>query len=320
MKTLLALSPLALVLCWPLSALALDIKQAEQMWQAKDYHSLLAIETNTDSELYGYRLRALVQLEREDDAEDALGPFLQQHPDDVRAQLLAGDIYLTLAQKASIFSAPGLAGKGLTAYKKAHALAPDNIEAMQSLFGFYLRAPGMVGGDRDKALALAKKMQANSAYEGQLAMLKYLQVQQDNVGFERQLAEAKQAFPQDPKLALLEAHFHEDEHGRALEILQAALLWPVKDPELDLDLRYQLAKHAVKGKLSPMEAIAALTPVLSQPPERYRGWVQLRRAQLAEQQGDKAAAKDWLAKAQDEAREDGELKRELKALKKRLKV
>ncbi|QSX29338.1 hypothetical protein JYB88_14145 [Shewanella cyperi] len=320
MKIPFALSPLILALCWPLSASALDLSEAEQLWQAKDYPSLLAIESNADAELYGYRLKALVQLEREDDAEEELAPFLLKHAGEAKAQFLAGNIYIMLAQRASIFSAPGLAGKGLAAYEQAHVLAPEDLEVMQSLFGFYLHAPGMVGGDRDKALALAKQIQARSAHEGQLAMLQYLQVQEDKAGFERQMAEAKRAFPQDLQLALLEAHFHEEDHGRALAILSEALTWPQQDPEQHTDLRYQLAKHAVKGKLNTEQAIQALAPLLQQIPERYQGWVQLRRAQLAEQLGDKAGARDWLAKAQAEKREDGELKRELKALKKRLKA
>lgn len=62
-----------------------------------------------------------------------------------------GDAYGTHAQRASLFSKPGLAKKCLRAYESAVAADPTHVNARWSLKEFYKHAPGFMGGGMDKA-------------------------------------------------------------------------------------------------------------------------------------------------------------------------
>lgn len=66
-----------------------------------------------------------------------------------------GDIACQKAQQASGLGRYGPARKCKKAYSKAVALEPTNINYLSDLAQFLAAAPGIVGGDRDSALALA---------------------------------------------------------------------------------------------------------------------------------------------------------------------
>jgi len=65
--------------------------------------------------------------------------------------LWLGRIYGEKADASNFLSAAGLAKKVRTEFEAAVRLAPDNPEARADLAEFYLEAPGLVGGGRDKA-------------------------------------------------------------------------------------------------------------------------------------------------------------------------
>jgi tetratricopeptide (TPR) repeat protein len=62
-----------------------------------------------------------------------------------------GDAYGRSAQKAGMFSKFGLARKSLAEYQRAVALEPNNVDFHESLFGYCVNAPSIVGGGADKA-------------------------------------------------------------------------------------------------------------------------------------------------------------------------
>ncbi len=76
-------------------------------------------------------------------------------PQNSRYHHRLGDAYGTQAAEASVFRQLGFAKKCLAAYERAVALDPNNVEARASLFEFYRRAPGLLGGGIDKATAQA---------------------------------------------------------------------------------------------------------------------------------------------------------------------
>ncbi len=72
-------------------------------------------------------------------------------PDNSRYHLWLGRIYGEKADKAGFMTAASLAGKVREHFEAAVRLDPDNVEARTDLAEFYLEAPGIVGGGRDKA-------------------------------------------------------------------------------------------------------------------------------------------------------------------------
>jgi tetratricopeptide (TPR) repeat protein len=65
--------------------------------------------------------------------------------------LWLGRIYGEKADRAGFFSAAGLAKKVRSSFERAVELAPNDWEARVDLGEFYLEAPGIVGGGKDKA-------------------------------------------------------------------------------------------------------------------------------------------------------------------------
>jgi len=73
-------------------------------------------------------------------------------PDNGQYHLWLGRIYGEKADKASFLTAAGLAGKVRTEFETAVRLTPNSVDARSDLAEFYLEAPGIVGGGRDKAI------------------------------------------------------------------------------------------------------------------------------------------------------------------------
>jgi tetratricopeptide (TPR) repeat protein len=74
--------------------------------------------------------------------------------------LWLGRIYGEKADRAGFVSAAGLAKKVRTEFERAVELDPKNSEARADLAEFYLEAPGIVGGGKDKARAQAAALAA----------------------------------------------------------------------------------------------------------------------------------------------------------------
>lgn len=98
------------------------------------------------------------------------------------------------AQQAGLFKAMTSVGRIRAAFEKAVELDPSNLEAREDLFGFYLEAPGIAGGSKDKARAQIEEMRRRdpafaAVLEGEYALA------------EKRLAEAKSAFSRAARLA-----------------------------------------------------------------------------------------------------------------------
>jgi len=78
-------------------------------------------------------------------------------PENSQFHLWLGRIYGEKADKSNFMTAAGLARRVRDEFEKAVHLNPKSVDARSDLAEFYLEAPGMVGGGRDKA-----QQQANS--------------------------------------------------------------------------------------------------------------------------------------------------------------
>ena len=79
-------------------------------------------------------------------------------PENGQFHLWLGRIYGEKADRAGIFSAAGLAKKVRTEFEAAVRLSPNSVDARSDLAEFYLEAPGIVGGGRDKAIQQASTL------------------------------------------------------------------------------------------------------------------------------------------------------------------
>lgn len=97
--------------------------------------------------------------------ETAVG--LQQH--NATFHLWLGRAYGRQAQHAFVWQQFWLAGKVRRQFETAVTLDPESVVARWDLMEYYLKAPGFLGGSREKAKRQAREIQRRDAAEGKEA-------------------------------------------------------------------------------------------------------------------------------------------------------
>ena len=110
----------------------------------------------SDAESSNLLCRAYFALEEFDLAESSCKKAVALEPDNGRYHRWLGHVYGEKADRTNFLSAAGLAGKTREEFERAVQLDPHDVDARVDLAEFYLEAPGIVGGGRDKAMAEAK--------------------------------------------------------------------------------------------------------------------------------------------------------------------
>lgn len=84
-----------------------------------------------------------------------------------------GRAYGKRAETSSFFTAPSYASQARQHFERAVQLDPQNLEALDDLFEYYLEAPGFLGGGVEKAAPLSERLreQAPAKYHSMQARL-----------------------------------------------------------------------------------------------------------------------------------------------------
>ena len=109
----------------------------------------------TDAAAYNLLCRARFQLEQWDQGISACERSVNLDPGSSFYHLWLGRIYGEKADRAGFLTAAGMVKKVRNEFERAVQLDPNSWEARTDLAEFYLDAPGMVGGGKDKARAQA---------------------------------------------------------------------------------------------------------------------------------------------------------------------
>ena len=96
--------------------------------------------------------RLLLENDETEGAFDHFEALQKQHASNVDINYYLGVSAVIMAQKASIFSKLSYAKDFIKAMERTVELKPDHQDALNTLIGFHLNAPGIAGGDKDKAL------------------------------------------------------------------------------------------------------------------------------------------------------------------------
>ena len=115
--------------------------------------------SSTDAEAYNLLCRAYFMIEQWDRGITACERARNLDPQKSLYHLWLARIYGEKADRAGFLSAAGLTRKIRTSFERAVELDPGNWEARADLAEFYVQAPGIVGGGRDKAQAQAKAVE-----------------------------------------------------------------------------------------------------------------------------------------------------------------
>ena len=141
--------------------------------------------------------------------------------------LKLGQVYGELAARASMFAAGSLAGKFRKEVETARELNPKNLAALDSMMQFKYQAPGLMGGDKHTARAMADEILRLNPLQGYLAHAELAELEKNPAEVE---ANYKKAVGADPKsydaetlLAKYYASSDESKLGLAIPPAQQAL-------------------------------------------------------------------------------------------------
>lgn len=144
----------------------------------------------TDSAAYNLLCRAYFMLEDWDDGIPACVRARDLDPTNSQYHLWLGRVYGQKASHVGFFSAAGLAKKVRTAFERAVELDPKNWQARTDLAEFYLEAPGIVGGSKEKARAQSDVLMALNPGMAHWVAARIAEKNKDPVTAERELRAA----------------------------------------------------------------------------------------------------------------------------------
>ncbi len=219
------LSHLALVLAvsWPCLAEAdapQDLLAAGRVDQAIQALQV-RIHTSPTAESYNLLCRAYFSLDNWDAGISACERAVSLDPNNGLYHLWLGRIYGEKADRVSFFSAAGMAKKVRTEFEKAVELNPTSAEARTDLAEFYLEAPGIVGGGKDKARAQAESIAPLNPEMAHWVIGRIAEKNKDNAKAEREYRAAIEATQGGARAWLNLALFYR--HLGRLDDMQQAL-------------------------------------------------------------------------------------------------
>jgi tetratricopeptide (TPR) repeat protein len=112
------------------------------------------------------------------------------------------------ADRASLFSKAGWARRFMDETEKAAALDPKNVEARFALIEYYLQAPRLMGGSKEKARALADEIGKVDPAQGFLGQARLAEEAKDAANEEALYLKALAASPHDYEVVEPLAEFY----------------------------------------------------------------------------------------------------------------
>ena len=158
-----------------------DAAQAEQILD-----TFLNEDKNQPEVYYYLGVASLINQDFETSI-DRLEKAIKLNDQDYRYYERLGDAFGMKAQKTNIFSAMFVIGDMRANWEKAVELKPDIVSARDRLFSYYIEAPGIAGGDKDKALVLANQVLALNPASGHMLLFRYYSKLEKDVEAEHEL-------------------------------------------------------------------------------------------------------------------------------------
>ena len=143
------------------SAGAADLEPARNLYQRTEYDAALkllnSLETS-DGPALALAGKAHYGKGEFKKASEALEQAVAASPHNSDYWSWLGKAFGKRADTSSFITAPRYASKCRRAFERAVELDPNNPEAVNDLFSYYLEAPGFLGGGLDRAGALAERI------------------------------------------------------------------------------------------------------------------------------------------------------------------
>jgi tetratricopeptide (TPR) repeat protein len=236
--------------------------------------------------------RIAMDEDKVDDAIDHLERAAKANDKSSEIQLWLGRAYGEKAQNANVLKQPGLARKTKGAWERAIALDPSNLDARADLVTYYMVAPGIMGGSKDKAHEQVEQIRKLNAYRGGFEAARLAQ-REKNAGLaETELRTLAKEYPDSsaPVVQLGLTLQNQQKWDEAFALFDGVL---AKKPD-DVLALYQLGKTAAMSGKRLDAGETALRKYLAMPVQQgaptYAG-THYRLGQIEERRGERAAAR-----------------------------
>jgi cytochrome c-type biogenesis protein CcmH/NrfG len=244
-----------------------------------------------DAESYNLLCRAYFALADWDNGIPACEKAVSLDPENARYHMWLGRVYGEKADHSSFLTAAALAKKVRSEFETAVRLDPDSTEARTDLAEFYMEAPGIVGGGRDKAEAQVQRIASTDPVRGGWVKGRLAEKNKDLVLAEKEYRGAVEA-SQGAALAWLNLAYFYRRYGRfdAMEdAIRHASAAPMDQPEVLMES----ANMLLRSKRNLAQATQLLRRYLTssltvEAAPAFKAHYLLGTA--LEQQGDKASA------------------------------
>jgi tetratricopeptide (TPR) repeat protein len=197
---------------------------ARQAWDAGQYEKaaqLLQAAAAGDprnGEIFHFMSQCQMELGRYDAAVESAERAVALAPGSSLYHQWLGRAYGEKADRASWFTALGLAKKTRKEFETAVQLDDRNSSARQNLIEFYCAAPGVVGGGEDKAQAHIARLDALDAAEGHYARGNCRRQKKDFSATDKEFTRALESAPKAPeRIYEMGDYFFQGKRGALLE-------------------------------------------------------------------------------------------------------
>lgn len=167
------------------------------------------VRTGADvAESYNMLCRTYYNLEKWDAGIAACQKAVQLQPSNSKYHLWLGRLYGSKADHSSFLTAAGLAGNLRKEFETAVQLDPKSVDARADLADFYIEAPGIVGGGKDKAAAQAQELDKLEPAQGLMVLARIAEKNKNMAEAEAQYRKAIQTSNGKPGPWLALANFY----------------------------------------------------------------------------------------------------------------
>lgn len=285
------------------SAFAISTPEVKLLVEARDKKALSSADALTraepkNAEAWILLSRARLQASQAESAITAAEKAAKLSPNNSQAYFWLGNSYGSRIGQVGMFSQMSMAPKLRDAFEKTVALDPDNLDAREALVQFYLQAPAVIGGGKDKANAQVNEISRRDAARGHLARAQVFISEKNNAAAIKSYEAAYAAKPSDKniRMALGIGYQMTERWNQAFKHFRA---WTAQDDKAG-PAWYQIGRTSALSGLQLEEGIAALQKYLGMPhaandPQNKNAYHRL--GQLYVKIGKKAEAKAALQAA-----------------------
>jgi len=177
----------------------INLFSEEKYDAAKEMFETILDDNDDIAEAHYYLAKCLFNLGDLDEAIDHGEKAVEPDDNNAEYHFELGMMYAEDARDASIFRAPFIAGDIKEQFERTVELNPDHLQGRIGLAQFYLQAPGIAGGDIDKALEQAKIVATMDEMQGGFLLSQIYIEKDDFKKAETELKKLEAKFGEDPE-------------------------------------------------------------------------------------------------------------------------